>query len=349
MISSDNLDKIKSIISNETFLERYGSTWLIDSFYLFLITPSAYIGLILNLLNIFIFTKIAHQQTTVLYKYLIVYCINNEVLCLLACISFYVYTSRYLGVKLDYFARICYCVMINWICVTLYFFGNLLDIIISIERLSIFVKNLKWFTQLNFLIVCLVTFLFSIFVNIPTYLRIYVKTDNETYNDLFKILDDVNNITFSTCGQGLLYKNYILIGLNIFIRDIVSLMSEIVLSIFILKKFREYKSNRSILINNKDQSTNEQKNKDNHVKLTSMTIYLSLLAIISHTTLCLVFAFFYVENIIFQSYLALISYSAIFLKHAYSFFIFYYFNNNFKKSFLDLIKRKNVKVNVLKT
>jgi hypothetical protein len=344
MISSDDLHKIHLLISNETFLIKYGSTWVVDSFYLFLITPSGYLGFILNMLSIFILYKIPSQQSTVLYKYLIVYCFNNQILCLTGGLSFYVYSSRYIGVKLDKFAKFYYCGIVNWVSITFYFFGNLLDIIINIERLSIFVKGLRKFTQINFLIACLVAFLISVIINVPSYLRIYIKNENETYMDLLENFNNISSI-YSICGHGILNKNYILIGLNIFIRDILSLITEIILSLLTLKQFRNYKKNKSKLKTD-TRRNGDQKSKDSDVKLTLMTCYLSLLSIISHSTLCLSFAFFYIESVIFQSVLTLISYLAIFLKHAYSFFIFYNFNSNFKNTFLNFINRANIKVNI---
>ena len=61
------IENINEIITNQTdislFNERIGSTWLLDSIYLFIITPIGFIGGILNLFSLFIMNKIKIKRT----------------------------------------------------------------------------------------------------------------------------------------------------------------------------------------------------------------------------------------------------------------------------------------------
>ena len=78
------IENINEIITNQTdislFNERIGSTWLLDSIYLFIITPIGFIGGILNLFSLFIMTKIKIKKTK-LYQYLKFYSLNGSLAC----------------------------------------------------------------------------------------------------------------------------------------------------------------------------------------------------------------------------------------------------------------------------
>ena len=63
MISLENFDKIK-----EVFFINIGSTWFLDSAYLYFMTPLGLAGCILNLINIFVFFKLKDKRRPV-YKY----------------------------------------------------------------------------------------------------------------------------------------------------------------------------------------------------------------------------------------------------------------------------------------
>lgn len=89
---------------NENFYIKYGSTWTIDSIYLFIISPIGFIGFILNILSLIVIFKI--NDNSALYKYLKVYCLISIVICFLAIFTFYVYSPRYIGLYLDAFARL---------------------------------------------------------------------------------------------------------------------------------------------------------------------------------------------------------------------------------------------------
>jgi hypothetical protein len=167
---------------DDTFLLKYGSTWPIDSIYLFFITPISMIGFVLNLINMLVITKI--RLKTILYKYLLFYCVNSAFICLLGSISSYIYSPRYLGVFSDFFARFYYCVAVQSVASSLYFFSSLLDILINFERLSLFVPKLVKYAKINAYLVITLTLLISIIFNLPTSLRVYVKSDMETIRDI---------------------------------------------------------------------------------------------------------------------------------------------------------------------
>ena len=154
----------------------------------------------------------------------------------------------------------------------------------------------------------------------------------------------------------------------IIIRDILTLICEIIASLFTLKYFKNYSSNKiSVLHNlpahdsslsdgiehkNKIDNKNEVVNENNNNTLNSksiqkgknimkMTIILSLTSIISHSIVAIVFVLFVniVKNntILVFSMICLGSFSLC-LKHFLNIFIFYSFNFKFQDKFKKIMK-----------
>jgi hypothetical protein len=331
---------------NDTFFRKFGSTWELDGIYLFLVTPTGTVGLLLNLISFIVIYKIKTKQKNVIYNHLKIYCINSFLVCLIASDSFYVYAPRYVGLLIDRWARLFKCYGMIYLALTFYLFGNLLDIVISIDRLSIFISKLKHFNHPNPYITCLILFASSCLINIPTALSVYFKDDQEINNDL--LISVANDTDFSVCGSGILFGNAIFIGVNIFFRDIVTLILEIIFSILILLNYKRF---QSMKIKLRKQSTlqttqNNNNNLSQEKKLTRMTLYLSIISIITHISIFITFIFFiFLSDYIIGKYIQLVGIYSITIKHCLNFFIFYKFDSNFRSNLYGILNYKNKKVN----
>ena len=219
--------------------ERIGSTWLLDSVYVFIITPIGLTGTILNLFSFYILQKIKIDQT-MLYKYLSFYTLNGSLICFLISLSFTCYSPRYYPDYLSYYSRLGRSFLVPLISTVLYFIGNLLDIIIALDRLSIFVKAFKPLTKLNSYMVCLFITSISLILNLPHFFLYYVKNDDEFYNEIrFNIsiftFTGRTEFFYSTIGMITTY-------FQIIIRDILTLFMEIIISslaFYYLRKFNQ--------------------------------------------------------------------------------------------------------------
>jgi hypothetical protein len=81
---------------SESFYIRIGSTWILDSIYLYVISPLSFMAIILNALSLFIINKIKIKNATInFYEYLKVDLINGIILCLIGTCSFIGYSPRY--------------------------------------------------------------------------------------------------------------------------------------------------------------------------------------------------------------------------------------------------------------
>ena len=222
----------------------------------------------------------------------------------------------------------------------------MLDILISFERLSIFVIKLRSYVKLNPYILSTIAFLVSNAINVPTLFRAYVKSDQEMEQDLMYSLN--NSITLSVCGKGPI--KMIWLGLNILFRDFITLLLEITFGILTFIYFKKYLKKRSTLIFNGTIHDHREQTNIQETKITNMILCLSLISIISHIAILATFIFFLFpigEPI--SSYLIMISILFLSLKHSLNFFIFYNFNSQFKQALFSIfhIKSNSIKDEII--
>ena len=116
----------------EIFLLKIGSTLVIDSIYLYLVTILAALASILNALSFYIFT-IGKFQNKAIFTYLKYYSVNSLIISLLSLFSFYTYSPRYFSFALSFMARLYRCKFISFFAIFLIFDGYFIDILILIS------------------------------------------------------------------------------------------------------------------------------------------------------------------------------------------------------------------------
>ena len=323
----------------EKIYERIGSTWLLDSIYIFVIAPIGFIGGCLNLLAFFILVQIKIKQT-MLYKYLCFYSLNGTLLCFLFTTIFTAYSPRYYPYFFSYFSRINRAFSTTIITTSLYFIGNLLDFIIVLDRLSIFVKRLKPINKLNPYFICFMITIISLITNLPVYFSYYIKDDNEIGHEI-----KYNISTFTYNGRTPFFYSQIgtiITYIQIFIRDILTLLMELVISSLAFYYFKKFIKNQIEMTTNHHQNVNtinlnHQKIVNKKVlkdrQLLLFNLIQSLLSFVSHLFVCL--SYFYasqgVSTGLFNS--LCIGYFAICFKHFSNYFLLFFFNSNFRKQF----------------
>lgn len=318
---------------NESFYLRMGSTWLIDGIYIFLIAPIGITGFILNMTSLIIYCKLINNAN--LYKYLIMYSLNGSLICLISSFLFLTYSPRYIDYFLSPSIKIYRCRVLGYGIVSLYFFGNLLDIFISLNRLSIFNNKLKSFHDFNPFKLGILLMIICFSIN----LRLIVSYDLMSNDDFF------NSSSFTYCIQNEFAETTFNKILNIFIisiRDLITLILEIIFSYLLIKSSNKYTENNLI-----QATININQTRENNLNLTIkkrvmmkkrilyMTIWLSILSIISHLIIAFAFSLFLnnflTENRLFYFSMVLFGFFSLILKHFLNFFLFYLFDYNFKK------------------
>lgn len=320
-------------LTEELFL-RLGSSWTLDSIYLFVIPPLSVIGFFLNLS--FFFGSIGLKDPTNLniYKYLIIYSFNSSILCFMYAFTFLTFSPRYFDMSFCYATKFYRCKILAYFSIVLSFFGNMLDIMIALDRISTFLNEKMYgFNAARPLTKCLSAFILSLIINIPILYSLKIMENNEFFNE--------NAVNF--CGQTYFGRSNTGIVINLVLvlfRDILTLIIETILtglSLFYYKKYKSKSIDKYYIIATKSFNLNIEKNKRTKGKeLLFMSIYLSFISIVLHLIICSVM--FMAGCVILKDFhkcsiFTLILIISIVSKNFLNVFVCYRFDSEFKKQF----------------
>ena len=314
MNSSTRNQTIVFYLTKEQWITFFGSSILIDQINLYFLTPLSLIGAVLNLLSFIVFSQKDFSSIN-LCSYLKILTLNSLAVNLLQSTVFFFTNYRFFEFTntvqmVNYYSYFYF----PFISVT-YTFGNIIAIIINLERIFQAKKRADYFKKLNSKVVGLVLFVVCILLNIPlflTYTPAYMQLP--TGPTSFFTLNYSSYTQFST---GLFGKitTYILYGL----RNIVIYLIEIVVNVVLvlslksfLKKKQQltglYHSNKISSYSNSSEQSNKSK-KDNkskqlEYKATIMVLIICLLSTLEHSfyiayTLYNLFRFDFVSNVLF--------------------------------------------------
>jgi hypothetical protein len=367
-----NDEKLNLSVSDyEVLFERIGSTMFLDTVYIFLIAPIGFIGFFLNILTLYVLFSIKQKQTK-LYEYLKLYSLISILMCLIVTLSFMSFSARYYSSFMNNFSRFYRSFVITSVLSTFSLIIYLTDILLALDRLSIFIERFKILKQIPTMYLCLVIVLTSVIINLPVYFSYYVKNDKDFYDGIRNNLDK-----FSFTGRTSFFYsklNYVFTIIGIVLRDVIALFLEIFTSLLSVYYYKIYesKSNRIFNLNsnvielvntimntmgiNNNPATNNNDaymNRDNLPKSTIankkfmigkqiilMTMILSFSSIISHVLICV--SFLIGANGPCKILYDFLCISLLFLaiKHSSNIFIFYNFNSHFNKTLRTILTRK---------
>lgn len=137
------------------WLEKFGSPLLLDTLYTILLCPLSFFGCLLNLLSLAIFFK-KQFFTKPIFNYLRVYMINSLLLS-----SYFIFDAR--NSYETYFYGTFFFIPVQPM---FYSFNSLLDLYLSVERLSIFITKIK-LNKLSWKITCFLMLAFCFLINTP--------------------------------------------------------------------------------------------------------------------------------------------------------------------------------------
>ena len=325
----------------ELSYHQVGSTWIIDSTYLFLIFPVAIIGTLLNILCLYIISqkidKNKHNITH--YGFLKVYFLNSIFVCSIGFYAFS-YSPRFIGIMIDYFSKFFRCYLTSFLAVTIDYHCNVINIIILFGRLSIFIKKLKVFKNLNPLVITILTFFLCTSINLPSLFRYQINND-------FDPRTSSNRTNQTICMPWFLHSNYITLSFTLFFRDLVTLAFELVGTIISCMYFRKFYINKKKVLFESSvhpkSDFNEKKlsNKEDERHLILFTFILTTISLACHVSLCLTWVFLikYSDHRLVGDYSVAFVCCLLMVKYSANFFILYYFDKNFKKGLHLLIKK----------
>ena len=321
----------------ENSLDKIASTWDLDVFYVFLITPMNAIAFVFNTLS-FIILYTTTKPKKVFYQYLQVYSFNASLGSLLAVCSYWTFSPLFNEFAWSQHARVYRCVIFGFIGGTLYFFSNLLDVIIVIERLSLlFNFRFKYWNHKSPYLLSVVLYAACALVNLPLLFMIRGKSDDE-------LAIEANNTDKEYCSQVEFSKTVlgIIIDLVSFVvRDIITLGLEVTFSIMSIVKVHKFRVEYSETSHTGNRL--EIKIYDTERRLVYLIIYLSLLSIASHFISFLSSVSFFIISLehIFGDYLNLIAVFSTSIKLISNFFIIFSNSRLFRIQFKNIFHIPN--------
>jgi hypothetical protein len=334
-------------ISNNSKLiyKSFNTQWPIETLYVFLVTPIALTAIILNIFNYFILNKIK-IATTKLYDYLKLYSIISIIMSYSYSTMFLTKTPSYLGYFPHFLLRFQRCMIGIHVSSTIYIISNFLDVFIAFERLSIFILKLRPFVQMSALKLLFYLTLIALVINLPIYLTTTYLSDEEFS---MQYLNLTNESVIAICGRTEFYYsnlNKLLTFIQMLFRDVITLIIELVTMIlctYYYRKFSEkFKRNSHHAIatqTNQDHSKiakrKEEKLKQNFLMITILSITSS----ISHLCVSLAIISYIIKGLSNElSITQFITDLILSIKYTLNFFIFYFFNINFK----HIIAKKSI-------
>jgi hypothetical protein len=257
----------------EQFYLKIGSTWTLDSLYVYLHLPLAMLGFVLNLISFRTFSNMKLRQKRSYYSYLKVYTFNSCLVCFLSIFTFLFAAPRYFSFALTSLASFYKCVISVWLSTLVYFFLNVLDCLLLLERISNLTnsRRIKSFFKYDPWLICFCIFLICNLINLPSFF--IARSRNDDY--YAEVMGDQEKIkVFTYCYREpffLTVDGRIVIILVVILRDICTLLTELYLSIYSFILFKRYLSQRAMVLylspnfNDSTNQTNVSKENRAHI------------------------------------------------------------------------------------
>jgi hypothetical protein len=363
-----------STFNLEFWLSKVRAPWELEAIYLFVITPVAIVGV---LLNTFSFVVLCQKEfhSTKIYRYFRCITFNSAVINLVESGLFACSAYRYLDFantfEANTFGVYAYLPISN----CCYLFGSCLDLLVSLERCSIFVNKLKRLFTYPVKYVCLICLAFCILLTTP-----YFYTNKPSFLDAPMSPTSFYRIWYwgiTPFGNTLTGK--ILAGLSYFVRDLCFLIAEVTVNLISIHLFKKHYENKLVLLNlkkgettapdntaaQKVDSTNlepstsggnveiERVEKKNSTiplnkritimerNITLMIIVLCFFSILIHLFYLTTTIYYYFSYGLVLSLLGVCTVLTTTLKNVSNFFLLFIFNGNFRKCVRKIFSMKN--------
>jgi hypothetical protein len=235
----------------ENLLFHLGSTYFTDVS--FLIVPFiSLIGIGLNVMAVRILFTNREFDSTRLYDYMKVYLINSIIVCALK-LPIFLFARRFLfcdKIYASFYGCYIYGPLVNGCSM----FSSLMDITITLERLSLFNKKFDFIKKYSLIIICVASIASCVLINGPVYLFYRPDVFSVYINETFELkIYYIKTTQFAESKLG----SILLLSLLIF-RDIIVILFLITLNIMSMLTFKRFLARKSSLFNNKrsNQNTN---------------------------------------------------------------------------------------------
>ena len=329
-----NLSSITLILGENAYIRELffiymGSSWTIDSVYLYLSVPFAIVGLILNMMSVVILTRIVSKNTC-LYSYLRASTLMSILVSIMVIMGAFTLTPRFFtALALSLFTRVFRCVVFNYVQTSLYFAVNILDLFILFERLAAFKPAWKKLSALSPSLTILATIFVCFLINCPLFFANHVNPDEEFYAEIANLS---GNSSVNLCKvDSFMVSLYglVLYAIVMLIKDVLTLGFEVYFSCLLLVYFQRFLRTKLSLRTFMNEADTQQK-RTYQLKMTIMVITFSLMSIFSHVNMIVLYVL-YTLSAATPLQVQIIT-QLIATKPVSNFIIFYIFNRHFRKA-----------------
>lgn len=236
-----NISKYEQI---EDFLILAGSSWVTDSIWLFFMPLLVIFGMATNLLGF----AIIHFNSTFninMYYYLKIYMLCSFFTCLSGALFIAFNARRYL-----WYSKLLVNLILKFaspLMSFIYFYANMLDSVMSFDKLGIFIKKISYFNKKYFSrprLICFILFLYCTLLSLPIFfayaaneIKIY-SNENHTFIFTFYEMTEYGKTEF----------NFIITIIQFVLKDIIPSITAITLNGILMFKFIKYMKNKRKII-----------------------------------------------------------------------------------------------------
>ena len=297
----------------------------------YLIVPISVFGTIFNTISLIIFLKRSFRKIAY-FKYITVYTATSLIITSTLICGFYFNVAQLFDLAISFSARIFRCYIIPSYLVSFFFFySNVIDIIINIERAINFGNKYQKLKKISSYIVCIVSLIVCLIVNLPLYFLYDAVQDKDLYTRFRLCIP--SQFTQSSLGKVLQIVSYIIQGP-------VVLLLEVLSNAIALVSFRNFLKRKSQATNlqttnvNSNQQRRQIKKEKMDKKLMWMTCYITGYSFIMHLIqfASQIIIFYIGTNAVLISIFTFLFSLIILIKHSTNIFFYYFFNKNFRKA-----------------
>jgi hypothetical protein len=323
-----------------------------EYFWLVVYFPVAFIGTLLNLVNFIVFSK--KEFNIKLYTYFRHVSFFSMICCLVS--SIYPFSVAKIFETSNYEFTAWQCYFYIPVGITFYYYVSVLDIIILIDRLSTFVPKLKSiYSKVQANKICIICLIITITIQFPYFFVFQPVIFNWHYFgqnrtiQIYSVSYTVpTNFAISLEGQIVTYVIYALReGTVIFIIIALNIANMIFLKRHLRKRAKMLKRGNTEQQQDgkedgKDDKKDAKKKKEGNVdrKASIMVAIMCTVTSITNTLFMSSIINFYFNVGAGANIFGQFGEFSIILKYFTNFFVFYFFNTNFKSEFKKMVKLK---------
>ena len=352
MNSTNNQTSPAQYMSKDQWLNYFGASYQSEAVKLYSRTPLALLAVLLNLTCFLVFISKEFRNQP-LYSYFRIFLLNSMVIeALQATVSLFE-TYTFFDFSNTYGSFFYYSYLYRPILSTAYFYGNVLDVLITLERICQLNKKFTILKKASPLLLCFVSLVLCTIINIPFFMindfsYIDLKTSPTESFRLFYFR--YSSFARSYLGKVFSYVVYA-------VRDVLTLIAQVVLGTILVMLVKGYSNRRKRLFNLSSspatdvpslnsETTKPSKNIENRKKnskldrkVTLMVVFMCFFSSVEHLVVLVSTVYFYYIVNSFGYILALTADYVIIIKSLSNFFFFFFFNKVFRdklKSFLKI-------------